>query len=119
MERLARRRSSRDRVTEDISRHKEALRQKQHELRSLHQEWDPIGVYGPGSEGPPDEYDCLLRMIGKLRDGASAADLREFLTEELSGHFGLDPKYARPELFAERVYSWYWRDPLPGSARSK
>jgi hypothetical protein len=102
-------------VTEDISHHKKALRQKQHELRSLLHEWDPIGVYGPGSECPPDEYDCLLPMIGKLRDGASSAELGNFLTEELSGHFGLDPKYARPEQFAEKVYSWYWQDPLPGS----
>lgn len=106
-------------MTEDISRHKEALRQKQHELRSLLDEWDPIGVYRPESEGPSDEYDCLLPMIGKLRGGASSVDLGKFLSEELSGHFGLDPKSARPELFAERVYSWYWQDPLPGSARSK
>jgi hypothetical protein len=119
VERLARRRPSRDNVTEDISRHKETLRQKQHELRSLLHEWDPIGVYRPGSEGPPDEYDCLLPMIGKLRGGASSADLGKFLSEELSEHFGLDPKSARPELFAERVYRWYWQDPLPGSARSK
>jgi len=55
-------------------------------------------------------------MIGKLRDGASAAELGNFLAEELSGHFGLDPKYARPEQCAEKVYSWYWQDPLPGSA---
>jgi hypothetical protein len=119
VERLARRSPSRRKVTEDISRHKEALRQKQRELRSLLHEWDPIGVYGPGSECPPGEYDCLLPIIGKLRDGASSAEPRKFLNKELSEHFGVEPKNARPELFAEQLYSWYWQDPLPGSARSE
>lgn len=64
-------------------------------------EWDPIGVHGPGSGGPPDEYDCLLVMAGKLRQEASPAQLEEFLPEELREHFGLDPKYADPGKFAE------------------
>lgn len=102
----------------DISRHKQALKRRQSELRLLLTEWDPMGVYGPGSQCPPDEYDCLLVMVGKLREGASAVEVERFLTEELREHFGLDPNYASPRKFAERVHTWYWQDPLPGSVRS-
>jgi len=103
---------------DDISRHKEALRRMQRELRLLLHEWDPIGVYGPGSECPPGEYDCLLVIVGKLREGASAGQLDRFLTEELKDHFGLDPRNAGVRKFSEKVHSWYWRDPLPGSLGS-
>jgi hypothetical protein len=105
-------------VTDDISRHKPALRQKQRELRSLLREWDPIGVYGPGSDCPPDEYDCLLVMVGRLREGASPVQLEKFLFEQLKEHFGLDPAFANAGQFAQKVHRWYWADPLPGSVGS-
>ena len=48
-------------MTEDISRHKKALRQKQHELRSLLHEWDPIGVYGPDRSAHPMSTTAYYR----------------------------------------------------------
>lgn len=99
-------------MADDISRHKYALRAKQRELRSQLLAWDPIGI---GKSGPGNEYDCLLRILGMLRGGMSAEQLSDFLTAELREHFGIDPKFAQPSAFAQRVYDWYWQAPLPGS----
>jgi hypothetical protein len=96
----------------DISRHKIELREKQKELRRLLNGWDPIGILG-GPDAPTDEYDCLLGLIGKLRDGMTEGELGVYLTEQLRHHFGIDPTASRPEEFAGRVYAWYWQDPLP------
>lgn len=103
---------------EDISRHKAVLRSRQLELRRLLNEWDPIGVYGEGSQAPLDEYDCLRGVIGMLREGSSKSAVATFLIRELKDHFGIDPVPARPEDFAVRLYNWYWSDPLPGSVHS-
>jgi hypothetical protein len=83
------------------------------ELRSLLLSWDPIGIVGP--DGPSDEYDCLLRVLGFLRQGMSEAELEGFLVTELRDHFGIDPESARPRDFASRIHHGYWSDPLPGS----
>lgn len=103
---------------DDISRHQKALRAKQQELRRLLNKWDPIGVYGPGSEAPLDEYDCLRGVVGMLRHGTSQSDIANFLQGELRDHFGIDPKPADPDAFAAKLYEWYWADPLPGSVGS-
>lgn len=71
-------------------------RQAQRELRSLLNEWDPIGVFDPADEddevGPVDEYDCLCDpLMSHLPRGDSRAELAESLRDELRGHFGLDP----------------------------
>jgi len=97
-----------------MSRIKTELRAKQSELRGLLNAWDPIGV-NPDGSGPVHEYDCLFGMIGRLRAGSSAHDLRGYLTQQLDEHFGLEPKAAHPYEFAERLFDWYWRNPLPGS----
>ena len=104
------------RAMDDISRHKAALRQKQVELRELLWDWDPIGV---APDGPRDEYDCLFGLIGRLREGASVAELDAYLTNELVEHFGPDPEPASPAEFAAKLQTWYWADPLPGSVASR
>jgi hypothetical protein len=93
----------------DISKHKARLRTKQRELRVLLNEWDPLNV----AELVGDEYDCLLRVIGKLHHGSPEADVAAYFREELVGHFGIDPEPSGPEAFAHRVFDWYWADPLP------
>ena len=78
------------------------------ELRQLLNDWDPIGVYDPATDFPPDEYDCLSApLMGLLAEGADAASVTGFLEHELSGHFGLDPRPARPEEFAARLVQWF------------
>ena len=99
-------------VLDDISRLKYAVRVKQRELRGLLLEWDPIGI---GPNGPEDEYDCVLRVLGFLKKGMSPNEPEALLASELRSHFGVDPQPAHPGDFAKRVHDWYWSDPLPGS----
>jgi hypothetical protein len=95
----------------DESRRK-AVRVKQQELLGLLNEWDPIGVM-PGA--PSDEYDCLLGLLRRLQRGEEPGKLSRYLRRKLRHHFGLDPDQSHPEQFAERVFAWYWADPLPRS----
>jgi len=101
---------------EDISRLKGVLHKKQRELRDLLCEWDPIGA-ATDFGGPRDEYDCLLGIVGDLRQGMTEDELTSYLEEQLREHFGLDPDSHRPRDFAHRVFAWYWSAPLPGSVR--
>ena len=101
---------------EDTSRHKAELRDKRIELRDLLNEWDPIAIRSLG-DVPADEYDCFSWLLGDLYQGRSVAAVAERLRDQLSDHFGLDPEQSQPVAFAERVYAWYWADPIPGSVR--
>ena len=98
----------------DESRRK-AVRKKQQELQGLLNEWDPIGIM-PGA--PSDEYDCLLGLLARLQRGGEPGKLSRYLRRQLRHHFGLDPDQSHPEQFAERVFAWYWADPLPGGRTS-
>ena len=76
-------------------------------LQRLLNEWDPIGVQ-PDLGGPDDEYSCLYgSLMNRLRSGVGAQEIAEYLRNELSGHFGLDPTYSKPEVFADRLIDWY------------
>jgi hypothetical protein len=90
-----------------------AVREKQQELQRLLNEWDPIGVM-PGEFAPSDQYDCLLGLLDRLQRGDEPGKLPRYLRRRLSHAFGLDPDQSHPEQFAERVFAWYWADPLPG-----
>ncbi|WP_197687799.1 MULTISPECIES: hypothetical protein [unclassified Nocardioides] len=76
-------------------------------LQRLLNEWDPIGVR-PDLGGPDDEYSCLyVPLVDRLHAEAPVAEIAEFLRAEPSDHFGLDPAYSRPEVFAGRLVEWY------------
>jgi hypothetical protein len=45
--------------------------------------------------------------MDRLRAREPAQEIAKFLRSELSGHFGLDPKYSKPEVFARRLVDWY------------
>jgi hypothetical protein len=67
------------------------------DLRSILNEWDPIGV---ADFAPDDEYDCL-------RAGAGKAAIGEFLRYEVEGHFGLDPRSADTDGVVDRLVAWW------------
>lgn len=51
-------------------------------------EWDPIGVFGPDSNCPPDEYDSYAPSIIRLLDAGGdvkqvAAELREIAHKKM------------------------------------
>lgn len=72
-------------------------------LRSLLNEWDPIGC-----SPPPDEYDCLLLpLLSKLQSGCNQEFVTRFLDREISDHFGMNPKSCGTTEFANKVVTWY------------
>jgi hypothetical protein len=78
------------------------------ELRDLVNRWDPIGIYDPETNFPPDEYDCLdAPLMTRLRAGESSEQIGDFLHHELHGHFGLDPDASRPYEFAQLLTRWF------------
>ncbi|MEU9186155.1 hypothetical protein AB0D14_16710 [Streptomyces sp. NPDC048484] len=73
------------------------------DLRHLLNEWDPIGV----ADLAPDEYDCLVvPILTRLRRGADRAELRQFLLQELTGHFGLSNPYDVDGM-TDRLTAWW------------
>lgn len=80
----------------------------QAELGYLLNRWDPIGIYDPATDYPPDEYDCMIApLLTRLSDGGNAAQLSEYLWWELTDHFGLDPAARDTDGFANRLVAWY------------
>jgi hypothetical protein len=74
-------------------------------------DWDPIGVFDPNveneSSAPVDEYDCVRDpLISRLLRGDSRHEVAEFLHEELTDHFGLEPWLVTPEVI-DRVFKWW------------
>lgn len=85
-----------------------AASQEWFEIRSLVNNWDPIGVYDPETNFPADEYDCLeAPLMGRLRAGQTPDEVGGFLERELRDHFGIDPSPSRPREFAERLVDWF------------
>ena len=87
------------------------IERRQANLRYLLNQWDPIGV----SDLVSDEYDCLLAPLWRLlMQGASRAELSEFLWYDLKDHFGLDPEGCEVDRFADQLaaLSATWVDPF-------
>jgi hypothetical protein len=77
-------------------------------LRALLNQWDPIGIYDPLTDFPPDQYDCMERpLMSRLQRGDSVDQITAYLTTELAEHFGLDPAPTRPHDFAQRLVTWF------------
>jgi len=74
-------------------------------------EWDPIGVFDVEDEDddswPVDEYDCIRDpLISHLLQGGSRDEVAAFLRDELTGHFGLEPR-AVPTSTIDRIFEWW------------
>jgi len=68
--------------------------------------WDPIGVNGIPEAS--DEYDSYLGPLAeKLREGADAHGVSEYLSEIQSQRMGLSTTPDRLTDVGERVLSWY------------
>jgi len=75
-------------------------------LRRLLNAWDFIGVHDPRTN--VDEYDCLIApLLTRLTNGAGAADLSEYLTAEIRGHFGMTVSDTETRAFARRLLTWW------------
>ena len=77
-------------------------------LRSLWNEWDPIGVASPALQ---DEYDNYLSpTLALLERSASEDELTEYLSYLVRDYIGLGEKgmeYAKPREFARELQAWF------------
>lgn len=71
-------------------------------------DWDPIDGFDPeGGEGPLDEYDCIRDpLISHLLRGDSRDEVSAFLREELTRHFGLQPRLVTTHII-DRIFGWW------------
>ena len=77
-----------------------------HEIRQLLNEWDFIGVYDPDTNF--DEYDCMIGpLLEMLADGATSANIEQFLDAEITGHFGMSPGQVETGAIAARLTAWW------------
>jgi hypothetical protein len=68
--------------------------------------WDPIGVNGIAEAS--DEYDSYLGPLAeKLREGADARAVREYLSEIQTERMGLSTTPDRLTDVGEQVAGWY------------
>ena len=96
-----------DAVWPRIEQHARAQR----ELRELLNEWDPIGVFDLADvdqgSWPVDEYDCIREpLISHLLRGDNRSEIAEFLRNELTSHFGLEPWLVTTNV-VERIFDWW------------
>jgi hypothetical protein len=86
---------------------KEQSRQRWTELRSLWNEFDPIGVVGtPG--GPEDEYEMYVGPTMRLLEqGADVEELTRYFEWVVCERIGLEFNQAAGTQFAERLQRWF------------
>lgn len=77
-------------------------------LRSLWNEWDPIGVASPALQ---DEYDSYLApTLSMLERGATEDGLAEYLSHLVRDYIGLGEEgveYSKPREFARDLQAWF------------
>jgi hypothetical protein len=88
---------------------KEESRKRFRELRSLWNDYDPIGCMTP--DAPLDEYEAYVgRMMRLLERDASVDGIVEYVKAEATGHIGLTwnaDLEARTASFAARCRNWF------------
>ena len=93
---------------------KQELRTRWRELRSLVNDWDPIGLISAGA--PPDEYECVVGpLLRMLEESAPQKEIASYLSNEFADHFGVP--VADTQEFAIRATQWYQRS-WPGTTAS-
>jgi hypothetical protein len=86
---------------------KKNLKRQMSELRDLFCDWDPLSVM-VDPEWPRDEYDCLIGpVLSRLTQGASEAEIADYLRKEFNEHFGVNSSGPEIENFARRIKSWF------------
>jgi hypothetical protein len=90
----------------------EAIADLHNELRLLLNAWDPLGV----ADLVADEYDGLAgRVLGRLAQGATTAEMGEFLWFEMEEPFGIDPSGCEADEMGARLAAWYAAKQGPGT----
>jgi hypothetical protein len=86
------------------TKERKEIRNRQGQLRTLLNEWDPAGLLHSGA--PRDEYDWIVdKLLGLLSQTTSQAEVAAFLEREVSEHCGT----AAPDAsrFAVKAVAWF------------
>lgn len=84
---------------------KQQSRKRIAEIRSLWNEWDPIGVT---SDSGDDEYDAYLaRTLRLLERGAPDDEIVEFLKSVVYDHMGLSQVPSSTHEFVAKLKAWF------------
>lgn len=83
-------------------------RNAERDLRTVLNEWDPLGVQGLQEDGGPyDEYDCMLGpLITLMLQGGDRSSIKAYLRTELDEHFGLDGQRV-PRNLVDQILAWW------------
>ena len=84
-------------------------RRAQAELRELLNEWDPVGLFDSVDDdgAAADEYDCIRDpLISHLLGGEDRVEVAEFLREEVTGHFGVEPSLVTTDV-VDQIFGWW------------
>jgi hypothetical protein len=89
-------------------RNKERIRDSQRQIRGLLMDWDPIGVAGVPEAA--DEYDCMIGpLMHLLHDGAGQAEVQQWITNEVTEHFGMKSDPRGEAQLADTLIDWWSR----------
>ncbi len=79
-----------------------SIKEEQKELRSILNEWDPIG------DVPEDEYDSFRDpIISMLHKGKTEQDIAEFISQHLKNYVGLKSFPPESKEVAMRIINWW------------
>ena len=66
-------------------------------------EWDPIGT---GIPEAADEYDCMM-LMHLLHDGAGQKKIQRWITNEVTGHFGMRSNRRDEAQLSSTLIEWW------------
>jgi len=86
-------------------------------VRLLWIEFDPIGVLGPDSDCPSDEYDSYVQpTLRLLEDNSGVDELKDYISYVVKEYMGMDTfSDSAIDNFANKLLRWY-ADPHKNSA---
>lgn len=71
----------------------------------LHYIWDPIGVAGM-PQARDEYYSYLPQVFGRIKEGAAATDIADYLSKMSTEHMGLAENWGRDFKAATTLVEW-------------
>lgn len=90
------------------SRDRRSIVRQSRELSTLFEEWDPVGIYGSGSDVSAGEYwDLVHPTMGLLTRGASADAIAVVISDAAETSYGVTLPADTVRAFADRLVTWF------------
>lgn len=77
-------------------------------LKTLWNQFDPLGVYSPGCDWPDDEYEMYIHQTMYLLDqGAGFNELFEYVGHTVKDHMEINKDDQEISAFVHSLLGWY------------